>query len=316
MVEHASGRRLPVDQIKVPAHNSTDSSSENSSMPPIPIGAEKISDLIPYSKIRKNPQKILPVEAAVRKTRIKKAPQLTTRVIEEDGFEEEYEGLLFTYKRRPTWFIIPPEKKIPPLDEPFYLNGARSALARRQDKSRPIPPTPHEIRTYLEKHPDQNTHLRTYDVAHDAQEIFTLAAWHWLRNYFLEDEIPPDEITPSLCYREVYLNNYGVVYDRKPTADDGKVAVTCGQVDIYGTLPDNQGVIIDFGSFSRDKELQTLRQYHGMQAVIQETNHDQAPPMTTYIGEYFKDKEGVNIIHLKSSRNFSDYIDPTNKSNN
>ncbi len=278
--------------------------SEQKLQPPIPIGVRKIKDKIP-PYLQKRPTQVLPVEVAVNKLKPQKVPKLTRRVILDDEEEREYEGLFFERRRKGHWFVIPPQEKIPLLSEPFHMNGARQALLNRQDKARPIPPTQEKIDMYLKDHPEEVTHLGVYEVAHDAQEIFTMAAWQYIRKMLIEDEIPSEKETDSLCYREVYLNDYGVIYDRKATEEDGRVAKTCGQVDIYGTLGDNQGVIIEFGSFSEEKELQVLRQYYGTKSLIEENNHNQSPPITTLIGSYYKDTDGVNIIHLKRPERYT-----------
>ncbi len=284
--------------------------------PPLPIGAKRISTTLP-SFINKKPENIPPVNEAIKQFKPKRKPKKTKRtVISEDGTQREYEGLLFTLKGDRKWFIIPPDKKIRPLENPYSLNGAREVLARRQVKARPVPPSPKKIEEFLDENPHYTTHPVMYEIQHEEQELFFMAAWYWIRQELLEKETPEEQKTssttkqsfkeesPPLCFRELYLNDYGVIYNREITKEDGKVARTCGQVDIFGVLSDSQGVIIDFGVHSEQKELQTLRQYHGMRAVIEENNHGRTPPITVLIGRHFRDEDGTNIVHLQRPQRF------------
>ncbi len=276
--------------------------------PPLPIGAKRISSTLP-SFINRKPEKIPPVKEAIKQFKPRRRPQKTKRTLMlDDGITKEYEGLLFTLKGDRKWFIIPPDKKIQPLEKPYSLNGAREVLARRQVKARPVPPSPKKIEEFLDENPHYTTHPVMYEILHEEQELFFMAAWYWIRQELLENETPTDsslkDESPPLCFRELYLNDYGVIYNREVTREDGKVAKTCGQVDIFGVLPDSQGVIIDFGVHSEQKELQTLRQYHGIRAIIEENNHGQTPPITVLIGRHFRDEDGTNIVHLQRPQRF------------
>lgn len=277
--------------------------------PPLPVGAKRISTTLP-SFINKKPENIPPVKEAIKKFKPRRKPQKTKRtLVLDEGISKEYEGLLFTLKGDRKWFIIPPDKKIKPLEKPYSLNGAHEVLARRQVKARPVPPSPKKIEEFLDENPHYTTHPLMYEILHEEQELFFMAAWYWIRQELLDKETDDtasscrDE-SPPLCFRELYLNDYEVIYNREITKEDGKVAKTCGQVDIFGVLSDSQGVIIDFGVHSEQKELQTLRQYHGIRAVIEENNHGQTPPITVLIGRHFRDEDGTNIVHLQRPQRF------------
>lgn len=279
--------------------------------PPIPIAARKLEGANMPKKLKKGPAVVPPLSIALQKFSPQGVPEVVSRMIHEEGEVREYEGLLINTKARQHWFIIPPEERVQPLDIPFAMNGARNELARRQVKSRPIPPSKETLDKFFDKYPQIRRHPQSDLVIHEAQELAFMAGWSWIRQILVDsgdnDEIavPTDDETQPLCFQEVYLNDYGVVYDRKVTEFDRKVGQTCGQVDIYGMLLDAQGVIIDFGSLDERKELQTLRQYQGMRAVIQESNHGKVPPITVLIGEYFRDGDGVNVVHLKKPEQYS-----------
>jgi hypothetical protein len=181
---------------------------------------------------------------------------------------EKYTGILFKTRNQGDWFVLPPgqELKLPIMDEPYTLNGARKELQKRQ-------------RINHAKHGTEAQHERNLH--------FFATNWDRLVDVFYAPQLPRQKRLKQ--FTEVDVNDF-VVNDLEADQQDSEnptIRRTAGKVDFLGTGPDGQIIIVEFGKKPGGKTKQLDRHAAAVEEVIRMKNHGEGNlNIATFIGIY------------------------------